>query len=155
MIKSILNTVIFVLYFVFLTKFLTLNILFSTIVNAVFVAKLLTSGILFPNSVSFAYLTRLLTSGILFSNSILSVLYLVFNRKSVVSILFPFPTNLSYTVFLTISFFTTSLSLLESTGIGANLSMSNLSTLIFKLAKFLFAVSGFMLFCTCEVCKKK
>ena len=35
--------------------------------------------------------------------------------------------------FLTISFFTTSLSLLKSTGTGANLSTSNLSTLLFKL----------------------
>ena len=53
----------------FLTKLLTLGILFSTAVNAVFVAKLLISGILFSNSVSFVLLTRLLTSGILFSNS--------------------------------------------------------------------------------------
>ena len=36
---------------VFLTKLLTLGILFSTVVNAVFVAKLLVSGILFSKSV--------------------------------------------------------------------------------------------------------
>ena len=45
--------------------------------------------------------------------------------------------NLSYTA-LTTSFFTTSLSLLKSAGTGANLSMSNLSTSVFKLAKFVF-----------------
>ena len=132
-----------------MAKSLTLDVLFSTVVNAVFVAKLLTSGVLFSNSVIFAYLTRLRTSGILFSNSVLSVLYLVLTESNLI------PTNLSHTVFLTTSFFTTSLSLLESTGTGANLSMSNLWTLIFKLAKFLFAVSGFMLFCTCAICKKK
>ena len=41
----------FVLLSVFLTKLLTLCILFSTAVNAVFVAKLLISGILFSNPV--------------------------------------------------------------------------------------------------------
>ena len=50
--------------------------------------------------------------------------------------LFTFAANLSYTVFLTTSFFTTSLSLLKSTGTGANLPMSNLSTSVFRLAKF-------------------
>ena len=48
--------------------------------------------------------------------------------------LFTFATNLSYTVFLTTSFFTTSLSLLKSTGAGANLSISSLSTSVFKLS---------------------
>ena len=41
--------------------------------------------------------------------------------------------------FLTTSFFTTSLSLLKSTETGANLSMSNLSTSVFRLAKFVFS----------------
>ena len=40
-----------------------------------------------------------------------------------------------YTSFSTTSFFTKSLSLLKSTGIGTNLSSSNLSTLLFKLLK--------------------
>ena len=53
--------------------------------------------------------------------------------------LFTLATNLSYVVFLTISFFTKSLSLLKSTGTAANLSMSNLSTSDFKLAKFVFS----------------
>ena len=48
--------------------------------------------------------------------------------------LFTSATNLSYTVFLTTSFFTTSLSLLKSTGTGTNLLISNLSTSVFKLA---------------------
>ena len=38
-------------------------------------------------------------------------------------------------LFLTTSFFATSLSLLKSTGAGTNLSISNLSTLLFKLLK--------------------
>ena len=50
----------------FLTKLLTLGILFSTAVNAVFVAKLLAFGILFSNSVSFAFLTKSVTLGIFF-----------------------------------------------------------------------------------------
>ena len=60
---------------VFLTKLLTLGILFLTAVNAVFVAKLLTSGILFSNSVSFIFLIKSVTSGICFSSSVLPVLY--------------------------------------------------------------------------------
>ena len=40
-----------------------------------------------------------------------------------------------YTSFLTTSFFTTSLSLLKSTGRGTNLSTSYLSDLLFKLLK--------------------
>ena len=67
------------------------------------------------------------------------MLYLVFNTKSLVSILSTFATNLSYTVFLTTSFFTTSLNLLKSAGTGANLSMSSLSTSVFKLAQLVFS----------------
>ena len=40
-----------------------------------------------------------------------------------------------YSNFLTASYFTVLLSLLKSTGTGANLSMSNLATLFFKLLK--------------------
>ena len=47
-----------------------------------------------------------------------------------VFILFTLVTNLLYTSFLTTTFFTT-LNLLKSTGIG-----TNLSTLVFELAKF-------------------
>ena len=70
----------------FLTKLLTLRILFPTSVNAVFVAKLVTPGVLFSNSVSFVFLTKSVTSGIFFCNSALSVWYLVFKTKSLVSI---------------------------------------------------------------------
>ena len=45
-------------------------------------------------------------------------------------------TNLSYTIFLTTSFFTTLLSLAKSLETGVNLSISNLSTSAFKLTKF-------------------
>ena len=63
--------------------------------------------------------------------------------------LFTLATNLSYTVFLTTSFFTTSLSLLKSTGTGTNLSMSNLSTSVFKLAKFVYNAK--LEVSTCEI----
>ena len=42
-------------------------------------------------------------------------------------------------VFLKTSFFTTSLNLLKSTGTGTNFSISNLSTSVFKRAKFDFS----------------
>ena len=63
--------------------------------------------------------------------------------------LFTFATNLSYKVSLTTSFFTTSLSLLKSTGTGTNLSISNLSTSVFKLAKFVFNAK--LEVSTCEI----
>ena len=47
------------------------------------------------------------------------------------------------TSFLKTSFFTTLLSLLESTGTGTNLSTSNLSTLLFKLLKL---VENFLIY---------
>ena len=74
----------------------------------------------------------------MFSIYDLSVSYLVFKTNALISILFALATNLSYTVFLTTSFFTRSLSLLKSTGTGANSSVSNLSTSGFRLAKFVF-----------------
>ena len=58
---------------------------------------------------------------------------------SLVSILSTFATNLLYAVFLTTSFSTTSFNLLKPTKIGTNLSMSNLSTSVFRLAKFVFS----------------
>ena len=63
--------------------------------------------------------------------------------------LFTLATNLSCTVFLTVSLFTISLSLLKSTGTGANLSISNLSTSVFKLAKFAFNAK--LEVSTCEI----
>ena len=72
----------------------------------------------------------------MFSISDLSVSYLVFKTNVLASILFNLATNLWYKFFLTTWFFTTSLRLLKSTGTGTNLSISNLSTSVFKLAKF-------------------
>ena len=84
-------------------------------------------------------------SGIFFSASLiifcgpdLSVSFLVFKTNRLVSKLFTLASNLSYTVFLT-TFFTTSLSLLKSTGTVFNLSTSILFTSVFKLAKFDFS----------------
>ena len=57
------------------------------------------------------------------------------------SILFTLANNLSYTVFLTTPFFTTSLSLLKSRGAGTNLPISNSFTSAFELAKSDFAAS--------------
>ena len=50
-----------------------------------------------------------------------------------------FVTNLLYSVFFTTSLFTTSDNLLKSTGMDTSLSISNLSTSVFKLAKFDFS----------------
>ena len=75
--------------------------------------------------------------------------YLVFKTNPPVSILFTLATNLSNAVFLATSFFTTSLSLLKSTGTGTNLSISNLSTSVFKLAKFDFSAK--LEVSTCEI----
>ena len=60
-------------------------------------------------------------------------------EKPVVSMLFTLATNLPYLVFLTTSFFTTSLSLLKSIGTGVNLPIYSLSTSVFKLAKLDFS----------------
>ena len=76
---------------------------------------------------SFSFLTKSVPSGIFFSNSVLSVSNLVFKINLLVLILFILPANLWYIVFLA-TFFTTLLSLLQSSGAGTNLSMSNLST---------------------------
>ena len=63
--------------------------------------------------------------------------------------LFTLAINLSYSVFLTTSFFTALLSLLKSTGTGANLSISSLSTSVLKLAKFDFSAK--LLTSTCDI----
>ena len=67
--------------------------------------------------------------------------YLVYKTNPLVPILFTFATNLSYAVFLTTSFFTTSLSLHKSAWTGINLPISNLSASAFRLAKLDFAAS--------------
>ena len=50
-----------------------------------------------------------------------------------------FATNLLYSVFFTASFFTTLLNLVKSSGTSVNLSISDLSTSVLKLAKFDFS----------------
>ena len=80
----------------------------------------------------------LFTSLILFSTSDWSVSYLVCRKNPVVSILYTVLTNLLHSVFLTTSFFTALLNLVKSLGTGINLAISNLSTSVFKLARFLF-----------------
>ena len=122
-----------------MTRLLTLGILFSIVVNAELVAGPVLLRILPSISVILAFksvfLPSPLVSGIFlsaslifFSKSDLSVPYVVFKTNPVVSMLFTFSTNLLYSVFLTTSFFTTSLSLLKSTGTGVNLSISSLSS---------------------------
>ena len=79
-------------------------------------ANLVILGILLPISVILAFksafLARSLASGILLSASLiffswsdLSVSYVVFKTNAVVSMLFSFVTNLSYSVFLTTLFY--------------------------------------------------
>ena len=79
------------------------------------------------------------TLGISFFNSVLSVWYFAFKTNVLVSILFTFAANSSYKVLLITSFLTASLNLFKQTGIGANVSMSNLSTSVSRLAKFVFS----------------
>ena len=55
-------------------------------------------------------------------------------------------TNLSYSFFFTTLFFTTD-NLLKYTGTGTNLSISSLSTLVFRLAKFDFSPKVLILIC--------
>ena len=112
-------------------------------VNAEDVSKPQILGILPSISLNlalrFILLISLLVSGIFFSNSVSSESYWVFKTTPLVLILFTFTTNLSYTVFLTTLFFTTLINLLKPTGTGTNLSISNLSTSVFRLAKFVFS----------------
>ena len=64
--------------------------------------------------------------------------------------LFALATNLLYSVFLKASFYTTLFSFGKSLGTGLNLSTSNLSTSVFKLAKFDFSAK--LLTLTCDTC---
>ena len=101
-----------------LTKLLTFGILFSTAVRAVVVAKLVILGIS-PLTWFILALTVVLVAILVISGILSSILFIL----------------ALYTSFLTISFFTTSLSLLKSRRTGTNLSTPNLSTLLFKLLK--------------------
>ena len=84
---------------------------------------------------------------ILSSKSDPSFSYLVFKTKFVVSIPSTLATNLSYSVFLT-----TSLNLAKSPATGVSLSISSLSTSVFKLAKFHFSAE--LLTSICDICFK-
>ena len=112
------------------TRSLILCILFSTVVRAAVVFKLVILGTSFLISFILAWsvvlVAKLVISGFLSSIFLILALY-----KS----------------FLT-SFFNASLNLLKSTETGTNLSTSNLSSLLFKLLKFLgtfFSLSVFNL----------
>ena len=107
---------------------------------------LLFLGILLSISVTlamkFVFLTKLLTSGIFlstllvfFSRFDLSVSYVSFKTSPVVSILSALETNLLYSTFFKTLFFTTLLNFVRSLGTGFDVSISNLSTSVFKLAK--------------------
>ena len=66
--------------------------------------------------------------------------YVVFKTNPVVSMLSTFAINLFYLVFLATSFFTTLLNLAKSLETAVSFAMSNLSTSVFKLARFVFDV---------------
>ena len=63
--------------------------------------------------------------------------------------LFTLASNFPNTVFLTTSLFTALLSLAKLLGTGVNLSISNLSASIFKLAKFDFSAK--LLISACDI----
>ena len=113
-----------------MTKPLILGILFSTVVRAVAVAKLLMLGILFLTSSTLALkavvVAKLVMLGASFLASFILASRVVLLAKLVIpDILFSIFFILAlYTSFLVTSFFTTSLSLLKSTGAGTNLSTS-------------------------------
>ena len=104
-----------------MTKLLVSGALFSTVLNAEVVARPVILGIYILTSLIFvlrlALVARLLISGIL------SSIFFIFAL---------------YSVFLMTSFSTTSLNVFKSVGTGANLSISNLSALVFNLLKLFF-----------------
>ena len=110
------NFINFCVIFSFLTKLLTLGILFSTLVRPIVVGKLGIRYILgiLPLS-SFILALRVVLVAKLVMSGILSSIFFILAL---------------YTSFLTTSFFTTLLSLLKSRGTSTNLSTSNLSTLL-------------------------
>ena len=99
--------------------------------------RLLTSGILFSTAVTAEVVAKPLILGVSVLILFIFVLRTVLVAKLVIlgilsSIFFILPL---YSVFLTTSFLTTFLSLLKSTETDTNLSISNLSTLLFKWRK--------------------
>ena len=94
-------------------------------------------GILFSTAVNSEVVAKLVILGILFLTSFIFVLRIVLVAKSLISGILSsiFFILALYSVFLTTWFLITLRSLLRSTGTDINLSISNLSTLVFKLLK--------------------
>ena len=112
------------------------GIFFSTAVTIVVVARLVILGILFLTSFTLALrevlaVAKLVILGVSFLTSFILALSSKLVISGILSSIFFILTL--YTSFLTTSIFTTSLSLLKSTGTGTYLLTSDLSTLIFKL----------------------
>ena len=118
---------------IMISNFLFNFINFCVIVS--FLTKLLTLSILFSPEVRAAVVAKSVILGILLLIYFILALARVLVAKLVISVILPsiFFILALYTSLLTTSFFTTSLSLIKSTGTGTNLSTSNLSTLLFKL----------------------
>ena len=128
----------------FLTKLLTVGVLFSTAVRPVVVVKLVISGILFLISFVLALRAVVAVNLVILGISFLISFYFSLRSSfssyasSIRCLIFSIFDLALYTSFSKTSFFTTSLSLLlKSTGTSTNLSISNLSTLLFKLLKLL------------------
>ena len=102
-----------------------------------FLTKLLILGILFSKAVRASEIAKLVILDIYFLTSFILILRVVLVAKSVISGILSsvFLILELYTSFLTTSFLTKSLSLLESTEACTSLSTSNLSALFFKLLK--------------------
>ena len=112
----------------FITKLLTMRTLFSTAVRAVVAANLVILGI-WP-LISFMLALRVVSVPKLVESGILSSIYFILAL---------------HISFLTALCFTASLTLFKSSGTRTYLSKSNLSTLIFKLSKFVAFLNLFLL----------
>ena len=110
----------------FLTRLLTFGDFFSTAVNAEVVAKSLIVGISVLTSFIFV-LGIVLVAKLVISGNLSSTFFIL----------------ALYSFFLTTSFLSTLLTLLKSTGTGIDLSISNLSTLFFKLPKLFGKIFNF------------
>ena len=121
---------------VFLAKLLTLSILFSTAVRAVLVTKLVILSISTLTSFSLVWRAAVAAKLVILGISPLTSFTLALRKALVAKLVIPgilssifFYLSIIY-LFLTASFFTSSLSLLRSIGTGFNSSTFELSTLI-------------------------
>ena len=126
--NSLLNFLSLCVIVSFITKLLTMRTLFSTAVRAVVAANLVILGI-WP-LISFMLALRVVSVPKLVESGILSSIYFILAL---------------HISFLTVLCFTASLTLFKSSGTGTYLSKSNLSTLIFKLSKFVAFLNLFLL----------